>query len=305
MVLLDEYQDTGHAQRIALSAMFGASVGESAGKAEREAASERLALTAVGDPIQSIYGAGAARRPPTCRGSPRTSRAPTAARRSTSELSTSWRNPPRVLELANAISAEASALGGRAPLAGPSPALNPEPCAGALLGDVAAERDWLADAIAARYTAGPDGQPPTAAVLVRRNADAGPDRRRAHRPRCTGRGGGPGWIAVDSRSGPGAVDAAAGRRSVRRRGGDGGADRPRWRLGAADLAALWRRAVVLEGRRAATGPPRRSSPRPPSRMPPDWLTRCRSRTARGLLGGGVPADHRLRGRIDPAAGRSE
>lgn len=46
---------TGHAQRIALSAMFGASVGESAAL-EREAASERLALTAVGDPIQSIYG---------------------------------------------------------------------------------------------------------------------------------------------------------------------------------------------------------------------------------------------------------
>ena len=41
VVLLDEYQDTGHAQRIMLSSLF--SGGDQA-------------LTAVGDPIQSIYG---------------------------------------------------------------------------------------------------------------------------------------------------------------------------------------------------------------------------------------------------------
>ena len=44
VVLLDEYQDTGHAQRIALSSLFGRGVDDG------------LALTAVGDPIQSIYG---------------------------------------------------------------------------------------------------------------------------------------------------------------------------------------------------------------------------------------------------------
>ncbi|EUA19557.1 uvrD/REP helicase N-terminal domain protein [Mycobacterium xenopi 3993] len=44
VVLLDEYQDTGHAQRVALSALFGGGV------------DDELALTAVGDPIQSIYG---------------------------------------------------------------------------------------------------------------------------------------------------------------------------------------------------------------------------------------------------------
>ena len=44
MVLLDEYQDTGHAQRVALSSLFGGGVDDG------------LALTAVGDPIQSIYG---------------------------------------------------------------------------------------------------------------------------------------------------------------------------------------------------------------------------------------------------------
>jgi len=44
VVLLDEYQDTGHSQRIALSALFGGG------------RDDGLALTAVGDPIQSIYG---------------------------------------------------------------------------------------------------------------------------------------------------------------------------------------------------------------------------------------------------------
>ncbi len=44
VVLLDEYQDTGHAQRVALSSLFGGGVDDG------------LALTAVGDPIQSIYG---------------------------------------------------------------------------------------------------------------------------------------------------------------------------------------------------------------------------------------------------------
>ena len=44
VVLLDEYQDTGYAQRILLSSLFGAGV------------DDELALTAVGDQIQSIYG---------------------------------------------------------------------------------------------------------------------------------------------------------------------------------------------------------------------------------------------------------
>src|ERR1700747_1297064 len=46
VVLLDEYQDTGHAQRIALSSLFGGGVDDG------------LALTAVGDPLPSIYGWG-------------------------------------------------------------------------------------------------------------------------------------------------------------------------------------------------------------------------------------------------------
>ncbi|RDH09807.1 UvrD-helicase domain-containing protein, partial [Tsukamurella pulmonis] len=42
-VLLDEYQDTGHAQRMLLASLFGGPSGAAA-------------VTAVGDPIQSIYG---------------------------------------------------------------------------------------------------------------------------------------------------------------------------------------------------------------------------------------------------------
>ncbi|PRC48965.1 ATP-dependent DNA helicase, partial [Mycobacterium sp. ITM-2017-0098] len=94
VVLLDEYQDTGHAQRVALSSLFGAG------------ADDGLALTAVGDPIQSIYGwrgASATNLPrfttdfPLADGTP----APTL------ELRTSWRNPPEVLHLANEVSVDA------------------------------------------------------------------------------------------------------------------------------------------------------------------------------------------------------
>ena len=94
VVLLDEYQDTGHAQRVALSGLFGGG------------ADDGLALTAVGDPIQSIYGwrgASATNLPrfttefPYADGTP----APTL------EVRTSWRNPPSALHVANAVSAEA------------------------------------------------------------------------------------------------------------------------------------------------------------------------------------------------------
>ena len=45
VVLLDEYQDTGHAQRIILRGLFGS-----------DSARRGHPVTAVGDPCQSIYG---------------------------------------------------------------------------------------------------------------------------------------------------------------------------------------------------------------------------------------------------------
>lgn len=240
VVLLDEYQDTGHAQRIFLSALFG----------ETTATARPLALTAVGDPIQSIYGwrgASATNLPRFTTDFPRADGSPAP----TAELSTSWRNPPRVLELANAISAEARARSvGVLPLQS-RPGAEPGTVCAALLADVDAERHWLAQAIAARYTAAPGQAPPTAAVLVRRNADAGPIA-----AALTARGvpvevvGLAGLLSIpevaqllstlklvaDPSAGAAAMAVLTG---------------PRWRLGAADLAALWRRAVLLEGRRAA------------------------------------------------------
>src|SRR6202011_2291570 len=99
----DEYQDTGHAQRVALSSLFGGGVDDD------------LALTAVGDPIQSIYGwrgASATNLPRFTTDFPRPDGSPAPVL----ELRTSWRNPPRALQVANAISAGARrrSVGGRA-----------------------------------------------------------------------------------------------------------------------------------------------------------------------------------------------
>jgi len=240
VVLLDEYQDTGHAQRIALSALFGGGADDS------------LALTAVGDPIQSIYGwrgASATNLPRFTTDFPLGdgSAAPTL------ELRTSWRNPPRVLQLANAVSAEARrrSVAVRPLRARPDAPAGTVVCA--LHRDIAAERNWVADHIAARYAAAAQAgdQPPTAAVLVRRNADAGPVAQE-----LAARGvpvevvGLAGLLSIpevaqvismvrltaEPTAGAAAMEVVTG---------------PRWRFGARDLAALWRRAVALDGQRAA------------------------------------------------------
>lgn len=228
VVLLDEYQDTGHAQRIALSAIFGAGVDPG------------LALTAVGDPIQSIYGwrgASATNLPRFTTDFPLDDGGPAP----TLELSTSWRNPPTTLELANAVSAEARARSvGVRPLR-PRPGADRGTVRCALLNDVESERNWVAEEIAARY-----GDGVTAAVLVRRNADAGPMA-----------------AALTARGLPVEVVGLAGLLSIAEVAqvlsmlrlvvdpADGAAAMavltgPRWRIGAADVVALWHRAVALD-----------------------------------------------------------
>ena len=236
VVLLDEYQDTGHSQRIALSALFGGG------------ADDELALTAVGDPIQSIYGwrgASATNLPrfatdfPHADGSP----APTL------ELRTSWRNPPQTLHLANAVSAEARRRSVAVRTLRPRPDAEPGSVRIALLNDVAAERDWLADRVAKRYHAAraTGEHPPTAAVLLRRNADAAP-----MADALTVRGvpvevvGLAGLLGVTEVADLVAMlrlvaDPTAGAAAMRVLTG------PRWRLGGRDLAALWRRAQQIAG----------------------------------------------------------
>jgi DNA helicase-2/ATP-dependent DNA helicase PcrA len=234
VVLLDEYQDTGYAQRVLLSALFGGGV------------DDELALTAVGDPIQSIYGwrgASATNLPrfttdfPLPDGSP----APVL------ELRTSWRNPPTTLQVANAISADARrrSVAVRALRSRPDAAPGTVRCA--LLADVQAERDWVAECLQRRYQqAGADGvAPPTAAVLLRRNADAAPMaaalRARGVPVEVVGLAG---LLSV-----PEVADVVAMLRLVADPTAGAAAMRvltgPRWRLGARDVAALWRRAVVI------------------------------------------------------------
>ncbi|WP_193043873.1 ATP-dependent helicase [Mycolicibacterium baixiangningiae] len=235
VVLLDEYQDTGHAQRVALSALFGGGVDDG------------LALTAVGDPIQSIYGwrgASATNLPrfatdfPLSDGSP----APTL------ELRTSWRNPPSTLHLANAVSAEARRRSVAVRSLRPRPGAEPGAIRLALLNDVALERDWVADEVARRYHAAraEDEAPPTAAVLLRRNADAAP-----MAEALTDRGvpvevvGLAGLLGVTEVADVVAMlrlvaDPTAGAAAMRIVTG------PRWRLGGRDITALWKRAVALD-----------------------------------------------------------
>ncbi|GLP76960.1 ATP-dependent DNA helicase [Mycobacterium antarcticum] len=235
VVLLDEYQDTGHAQRVALSSLFGGGVDDD------------LALTAVGDPIQSIYGwrgASATNLPRFTTdfclsdGTP----APTL------ELRTSWRNPPRALRLANAVSAEARRRSVAVRELLPRPGAQPGTIRCGLFNDVGVERNWLADHLAGIYhgafESGADV--PTTAVLVRRNADAAPIAEA-----LTARGvpvevvGLSGLLSVAEVADVVAMlrltaDPTAGSAAMRVLTG------PRWRLGAADVTALWRRAVELD-----------------------------------------------------------
>ncbi|WP_269821641.1 ATP-dependent helicase [Nocardia yamanashiensis] len=289
LVLLDEYQDTGHSQRILLSSLFGATgpgepLGEATGagapedlsgdrNAQPEATSGRigsglgngdgaagaagqpLAVTAVGDPMQSIYGwrgASAANLPrfatdfPVAPGVP----APILP------LLTSWRNPPEALDLANLV---ADPLRRKAIESGgvtvdalrPRPDATPGVVALALAETVAEERDWVAERIAAEWEAAADaGEPaPTSAVLVRRNADAAPlaEALREHGlpVEIVGLGGllhtpEVADIVATLRL---IADPAAGSAAVRILTG------ARWRIGVADIAALSRRARELSIRR--------------------------------------------------------
>ncbi len=234
VVLLDEYQDTGHAQRVALSSLFGGGVDDD------------LALTAVGDPIQSIYGwrgASATNLPRFTTDFPRSDGSPAP----TLELRTSWRNPPGTLHLANAVSAEARRRSVSVRELRPRPDAQQGTIRCALLSDVVAERDWVADHLATIYhSSRAEGGPvPTSAVLVRLNADAAP-----MAEALTARGvpvevvGLAGLLGVTEVADVVATlrvvaDPTAGAAAMRVLTG------PRWRLGGRDVAALWRRAVDI------------------------------------------------------------
>jgi DNA helicase-2/ATP-dependent DNA helicase PcrA len=207
-----------------------------------------LALTAVGDPIQSIYGwrgASATNLPRFTTDFPRPDGTPAPVL----ELRTSWRNPPRPLRVANAVSADARRRSVAVRALRPRPNAAPGTVRCALLPDVRAEREWIADHLQRHYErANTDGvAPPTAAVLVRRNADAAPMadalRARGIPVEVVGLAG---LLSI-----PEVADVVAMLRLVADPTAGAAAMRvltgPRWRLGGRDIAALWRRAVALDG----------------------------------------------------------
>ncbi|HKS02440.1 MAG TPA: ATP-dependent helicase, partial [Arthrobacter sp.] len=181
VVLLDEFQDTSHAQLVLFSRLFG----------------DGHAVTAVGDPNQSIYGFRGASAGqlfhfvnefPVCVDD--ASQPGTASRRPApvSYLTTAWRNGRNILAAANLISAPLSAAAAQSGPAGQRtsgaavevPALQPSPAAvqgRVVLGRFATDEDEAAaiakDLLKFRATdfdASSPGVQPAMAVLCRRRA---------------------------------------------------------------------------------------------------------------------------------------
>jgi DNA helicase-2/ATP-dependent DNA helicase PcrA len=162
IVLLDEYQDTSHAQVTMLNNLFGGG----------------HPVTAVGDPCQSIYGwrgasAGTLER------FPAEFTDPTGRPAWVRGLTRSWRNRPEILQVANTLAAPLNAQVGVLQAAERvAPAVGGRTVTCALLPTYADEANWIADSMltAWRLVAGmpavlpeeiPLEQRPTSAVLVR------------------------------------------------------------------------------------------------------------------------------------------
>ena len=249
VVLLDEYQDTSHAQLVLLRALFGGG----------------HPVTAVGDPCQSIYGwrgasAGNLRRfaedfpvTPPGGGRPR----PAQVRM----LSTSFRNTENVLDAAGALQLGLRAEAPLVPRLVPAP-----PGAGrgrvvcALLETAADEALWvagqLADLLALPPGQAPDGQPwpepgragirPSEIAVLCRKRSQFPELRAAIEARgipveVVGLGG---LLTV-----PEVADVVATLRVLHDPAASAALARlltgPRWRIGPRDLVALGRRARDL------------------------------------------------------------
>ena len=252
VVLLDEYQDTSHAQLVLLRSLFG----------------DGHAVTAVGDPCQSIYGwrgaiaANLIRFPTDFPAAPGR---PAAVRK----LSTSFRNGERILGVAGWISEELRAEAAEVPVLYPGPARRGRGRADvALFRTESEEAAWIASDIADLVKgvrrdpeSAPDGMPwppgesgraadggvspGDIAVLCRRRAQFP-----ALREELEARGipvevvGLGGLMLVPEVRDIIATlrvvhDASAGNELARLLTG------PRWRLGPRDLAALGARATEL------------------------------------------------------------
>jgi DNA helicase II / ATP-dependent DNA helicase PcrA len=245
VVLLDEYQDTSHAQVVLLRSLFG----------------RGHAVTAVGDPCQSIYGwrgasAGTLDRFPT----DFPDRDGRPARQL--HLSTSWRNRPEILRVANTLSDPLRTHGAHVARLVPAPRVAPRAGAATvhcgLFETYTDEAAWIADRIVGAWTHGredadiesiPVEERPTTAVLIRVRAQI-PAIEAALRARglpvdVVGLGG-----LLDT---PEVRDVVSTMR-VLADPADGAAllrilTGPRWRIGPRDLVALYRRARVIAAAR--------------------------------------------------------
>ncbi|GGI72759.1 ATP-dependent DNA helicase [Pseudarthrobacter scleromae] len=278
VVLLDEFQDTSHAQLVLFSRLFGGG----------------HAVTAVGDPNQSIYGFRGAsagqlfhfvREFPVRTGTTGQAAAEKGAAgvraaedtgpwapAPTSYLTTAWRNGRSILAAANVMSeslgraaAQRGPAGGGGSVAPEVPPLQPSPHAAAgsvVLGRFASDVDEAAalaeDILKYRVTdfeLKPDGSPvpPAIAVLCRRRAQMEPIRRqleaRGIAYEIVGLGG-----LLDT---PEIVDLVATLRVLADPGRSDALMRllagARWRIGPADLMALRDWSSQLARRRGQAG----------------------------------------------------
>jgi DNA helicase II / ATP-dependent DNA helicase PcrA len=150
-VLLDEYQDTGHAQIETLRGLFAAG----------------HPVTAVGDPFQSIYGWRGASSGNIGRFAAAFAE-PDGRPADTYALATSFRNDEVILHAANAIAADLRSDHASLELR-PAPHAGPGDIRVARTETVEDEARWLADRMVDAWTALPGGDR-TAAVLVRRRS---------------------------------------------------------------------------------------------------------------------------------------
>lgn len=277
VVLLDEYQDTSVAQLQLLSHLFGGA-GEGVGHA----------VTAVGDPHQSIYGwrgasAGGLERFPT----QFPVRAPEGPRPAqVLALSTSWRNDHAVLDAANVVAAPLRdrSDGIELPVLGARPGAGAGEVAVAMHPTVEDEARAVAEFVAARRSAlaavreteaaadgGAAPEPVTAAVLCRKRSQFAllhTSLREAGLPvEVVGLGG--------LLSTPEVVDLVAALEVVHDPARGDSLMRlltgPRLRLGVADLVALgdWASEQVRRSRRAAERRDAAAGLVPPAEAEPD------------------------------------
>ena len=234
VVLLDEYQDTSHAQLTLLRSLFGGG----------------HPVTAVGDPCQSIYGWRGASAGNLVRFPGHFPRRG-GRRAQVTALTVSWRNDEAILDLANAVSAPLRAPGQVVAV----PELQPGPAAVgagtvrcALHLTVDDEAAWLAKRIADEWSIERE-KPLTAAVLARKRSQfdqlATALRAEGLPVEVVGLGG-----LLDTPEVRDVVatmrvisDPTAGDALIRLLSG------ARWRLGPRDLAALGARAAMIARQR--------------------------------------------------------